>query len=795
MACIFFIFSHAAAGRRWGTILLAAAMLFGGTRPAWAQRRAPGAAEELTPAAVENAIRRGIDFLKSRQLPSGGWSEYQNHPCGATGLVTLALLNSGVEVGDPSIQKALQYLRSKQTTQTYSIALQTMALCEAGQLRDRAQVRRNAQAIAAGISKDGGWHYSLGAVRSDPSNTQFALLALDAAERFGVEIPRDVWLQARQYWLRRQIRDARNFGGWAYDYSASATGSMTCAGIASLIITAGRAENAESSLVNSQITCCGTSNATDPVQAGLDWLARNFTVNKNPGDRSAALYYMYALERVGRLTGQRKIGEADWYREGAAVLVATQRPVTGNWVGTGLGENREWTHIATSFALLFLSKGKRQVVISRLQYLSPGDENAWTRHPGSMVQLVRYVEESWRRELAWQTVEMEAATLEDLMQTPVLHISGSEPLTLSDEQKQLLKEYVEQGGFIFAEATAGKNCGSGEGFRRSIEELSAELFQSPLKRLPPEHPIWYADGRIDVDAFSEEFWLYGVEACCRTSLVYSPISLTCRWELSDPAGREDYPENVEQELQAAVAVGKNVLAYATGRELKDKLEQRTVVRPEPVGPVPRGTLVIPRIEIGAGGDLAPRALPNLLEYMRQSVRARISSQPRAVPLETEALREYAVAFLHGRDSFNLSRAEKETLKGFLDGGGTLIVSSICGSDPFSDSVREEFTELYPGSSFAPLPASHPIYSTRYRGFDIDSVEIRRPGRSAGLNAISSRGLPVLEGLTVDGRIAVIFSPLDISCALENQSTLQCPGYDTETAAKIGINMILFAQLQ
>ena len=53
----------------------------------------------------------------------------------------------------------------------------------------------------------------------------------------------------------------------------------------------------------------------------------------------------------------------------------------------------------------------------------------------------------------------------------------------------------------------------------------------------------------------------------------------------------------------------------------------------------------------------------------------------------------------------------------------------------------------------------------------------------------------LTCLLVDDRIAVIFSPYDISCALENHSSMDCTGYIREDAARLGINVILFALQQ
>ncbi|HBJ36887.1 MAG TPA: hypothetical protein DDZ51_19445, partial [Planctomycetaceae bacterium] len=58
-----------------------------------------------------------------------------------------------------------------------------------------------------------------------------------------------------------------------------------------------------------------------------------------------------------------------------------------------------------------------------------------------------------------------------------------------------------------------------------------------------------------------------------------------------------------------------------------------------------------------------------------------------------------------------------------------------------------------------------------------------------------RGTPLVEVAMVDSVASVFFSPLDLSCALESQNSIQCPGYDTTDAAKVAINLMLYALQQ
>ena len=198
------------------------------------------------------------------------------------------------------------------------------------------------------------------------------------------------------------------------------------------------------------------------MERGLFWLGKHFSVRTNPGDRSYLLYYLYGLERVGRLTGRRLIGGHDWYREGAEVLLDEQDEISGGWRGVGNAESNPL--VATSFALLFLSKGRRPVVIAKAKY---EDGREWDLHAGGVPNLTRHIEKAWQRELTWQTIDLQAATVGDLLEAPVLFISGRQPLKLSREQREHLRMYVEQGGFIFAEACDGDGC-EGKAVRRVV---------------------------------------------------------------------------------------------------------------------------------------------------------------------------------------------------------------------------------------------------------------------------------------------------------------------------------------
>jgi hypothetical protein len=312
--------------------------------------------------------------------------------------------------------------------------------------------------------------------------------------------------------------------------------------------------------------------------------------------------------------------------------------------------------------------------------------------------------------------------------------------------------------------------------------------------LPPEHPVWFAQKKVDPTAVAPDFWMYGVQACCRTSVFYSPRSLSCRWELGEAVyRRRDLPENIQSQATAAISIGENVIAYATGRELKDKLESRFVIEEGADVDLSRGAIQIASLGIDAGGAEARRAVPNAAALVASRVPVTIRAVVDPVSFDAKVLADVQFLWIHGRTEFALTRDQRLTLRDFVESGGTILASAVCGSPPFADAFRREMTQIFPDSPLRAVPPNHPLIRAE-GGFDISQVSIRTP--ADGGRGVSKRtGLPMIEVAMVDDVAGVFFSPLDLSCALESPNSIQCPGYPTEDAAKIVANLMLFSLQQ
>jgi hypothetical protein len=294
--------------------------------------QAQGALDAPLQRRVNEAIDDGVDALLAQQELDGSWRIHQDrYPGGMTALTAYALIKSGVKRDHQALRRAFGFLRSHPPEKTYSAACQLLAFAALGDPAEQGRIQDLADLLLS-WHKSGGFGYPDG--RMDLSNTQYAALALRAAAQSGVDVSDSFWdlLADRVMELQESFADDLEPAGFAYKGPRSVSASMTAAGVCVLAI-------------------CKEQGAEDrrlehALGVGLAWLGRDFTVRENRPQGSRHLYYyLYGLERLAGILGLERIGEANWYAEGAEYLVGQQEP-DGRW----LAQHQ------TAFALLFLTR-------------------------------------------------------------------------------------------------------------------------------------------------------------------------------------------------------------------------------------------------------------------------------------------------------------------------------------------------------------------------------------------------------------------------------------------------------
>ena len=131
-------------------------------------------------------------------------------------------------------------------------------------------------------------------------------------------------------------------------------------------------------------------------------------------------------------------------------------------------------------------------------------------------------------------------------------------------------------------------------------------------------------------------------------------------------------------------------------------------------------------------------MPNLLLAARQQLELRSAPENRLISAADPALFDYPIVFLHGRRDFRLSAAEKQALATFVERGGVIFADAICASPQFADAFRREMQDAF-GRRMERIPTTHPLFSSEFQGFNLDSVSLRDPqARTADDEPLESR---------------------------------------------------------
>lgn len=763
-----------------------------------ASAAAPARGEDALVEKVRLAIKNGKSYLLGQQRDNGSWENNAfgvQMPGGATSLALLALLTAGENPKSAAIQKGLNYLRDIPPSKTYVVALQTMVFAQVGEGRDRELIARNVQWLLE-AQKDTGWSYTAGGA-TDNSNTQYAVLGLHAGIEAGVPVNKNALARLRKYMLTSQMG-----GCWGYDRGGDQTPrlTMTCAGLCNLMITGMDLELGKQHMEGGDIKDCGKYDENGPVADALRWIGGRFPAEIHPGntrrdlDSDFPFYCLYGIERTGRLTGRRFLGGHDWYEIGCRYLVATQNKGDGYWKGVNLDGS---PILATSFALLFLAKGRTPVLLTKLAY-GPREYEGWNNKHNDTRHVVEFTSRELFKKmpLAWQIfdvrggVSAETATerrrlAEELLPSPIVYFNGHGDARIGDREREILKEYIENGGFVLAEACCGR-----EAFQREFEKLIEDLLPgSELRLLPDDHPIWTASGKFLLTP-NQPFPLYGVQHGCKWVALFSPKPMAFYWEANDTKSAEG---------RAAFQLAANIIAYATGLEPpRPRLTEVVIPRDDSKEHIRRGYLKVGQLRYTpiSGGDWrpAPKAMRNLMSEVRKAGLDVLLETATADP-SRETVVNYRFLYMHGRAGFTERAEDLEHLHFNLTSGGLLLADACCGSPAFDAAFRKLMETLWAKEKLTlePIPLSDELFSAELNGQQIRTVRCRRPKADGrGVDPEYRVLAPALEGIKYNGRWVVIYSKYDLGCALERHKSSDCLGHDYDSAVRLGRAAVLYA---
>lgn len=151
-----------------------------------------------------------------------------------------------------------------------------------------------------------------------------------------------------------------------------------------------------------------------------------------------------------------------------------------------------------------------------------------------------------------------------------------------------------------------------------------------------------------------------------------------------------------------------------------------------------------------------------------------------VKLATDEVFSTPICVFTGEGNFELSMQERENLKRYLMNGGFVIVSPGCSDADWNRAFRRELAAVLPGAPLDQIPFTHELFSMVHT---IKSLELKK-----------SSGSSSLFGITLNGRLALLYSPEGLNNASNAKGCCCCGGNELRKAREINVNALTYALL-
>src|SRR5262249_22807303 len=306
---------------------------------------------------------------------------------------------------------------------------------------------------------------------------------------------------------------------------------------------------------------------------------------------------------------------------------------------------------------------------------------------------------AYERPIGWQTISITAPAAE--IEAPILFLSGSQKWDFTEKEMLKLREYVERGGTILAEPSDHS-----ADFNASMEALLKSMYPPQtypnvrLEALPAEHPIY----TVIKTEWKKRPHLRSAGNGSRTFFLLSDEYMSGDWQ----ANREE---------SDAFKLAMNLLFYATDLgELEGKFA--TILPTTPPAKERKGGLTVARVHHG-GTDGHPQDWEaavrcwQKLEPLARHLTGRTFTEAKPVVLGKDSLEGVNLLHVTGRTDLKFTEAERDALKKFVEGGGTVLVDAYAGAPAFAGAARKELEALF--GPLQPLSAEPNLAEGRFEG--------------------------------------------------------------------------------
>ncbi|WP_200761244.1 DUF4159 domain-containing protein [Poriferisphaera corsica] len=698
----------------------------------------------MTDEHVQAAIERIQNYLFSTQNADGNWEGRYSSPKyvgGETAIVTYALITSGISPQDPRLEKTIKYLINCEMNGTYAVSLRAHCLAAmSSQFAGKLSV--DARWLAQ--NQDGGrYTYAQPSNSFDHSNTQYGILGLWECAKRSISVGSNVWPSVIDHFQSSQNDD----GGWGYTPKRQSDVAMAAAGVTSLLI-------AQEMLYRGRDTA--NEKLQDAISRGLVYL--DVMARKHNGVVGVSkMYDMYGVERVALASGAKMFGGRDWFEAGSEYILKkmSRDGSFSNSQGWAGGSN-----VNTSFALLYLSRGRVPVWINKIQL----NDIKWNNRPNDINLLTRRLSARREQEQNWQVINI-ASDPFYWLNAPIAWISAREEFSAQKLELENLRTYIQMGGLLIINPE-----NNSREFSESMRLTLSKLFpRAKWIDMPSTHPMLNLIHEIKIPSSKPiRILTNGVRDLA--------ITLPRDWGYVLQTGKSAF--NYQPDLAMF-----NLYAMVSDRgRLSHRLTMPMISKKNTAS---TSEITVIRARYSGSWGQEPLWLHAIASLLHNN--AGINLQRANVPLDKIASYPNAFVHLSGNEAISLSGDQLNAISSFTEQGGTILVETIGGLGDFSISIQEQLTQSLQKPSVR-IPDTSPILD----GKAIGGYSLVRPKyRNYTTEFIGIKNQSRLEAIYINDRPAIIFTHEDITLGALGMKRWGVNGYEISDARKLWSNMLLY----
>jgi hypothetical protein len=421
------------------------------------------------------------------------------------------------------------------------------------------------------------------------------------------------------------------------------------------------------------------------------------------------------------------------------------------------------------------------LMIAKLEY---GTFQDWNTDPGDVDNLMRQVRDKVKLWYGWKHLNVDEVVSKHKAgkqcTIPILYMSGHEAFQFTRDQRAALRQYVLDGGTFLGDACCGREEFA-DSFRREVRTMFPNR---DFHLLEIDHPIYnafykyktvnyieYVEGRKRESKGPPR--LLGLNIGCRTAVLLTPYDMSCGWD------GHTHPRGKRLEILDAQQLGINLVSYvAATRQLG---ESQAVTRAiEAPATRPREQIAFAQLRHNGDWNPDPNSIYQWMRHVALDSSLAVDFRPKVVDAVETRLAPYPFVYMTGHRDPKLTDRELAALRRHLKAGGFLFVNNCCGRSAFDQHVRNLIGKLFPDQKLATIKADHALYKSF---FTITKVRDRQSRAVRPLE---------LEGITLKGRLVLVYSKNDMVTHLKQVSDPFGNGYDAESCRKLAVNIVAYA---